>query len=289
MNPGVDEALAGEALSATRPYVFARSSGFVSIEPAGIVLYLFSTVLSSALMPAAPDPSLPAKDWPIPPMDKEAGYKPSAFTWAMGRLILQRMADRETMKAITADPRMPAYCTVFTWVKRVPEFGEAYRQVRDALAAVKREEAEGQRAAAVRAKAATAIAAGKRPRDWVSGRASTYSPEVAADLCLAIEDGASLSEVVRRPGMPSFKAVYTWLRRRPDFAAMYVEACRRRELGYTFQVHMIADRAIDMGFLADLPSLDREIRAVRGRAGRVRPRLYRWVGAKPTPLGRRTI
>jgi len=27
-------------------------------------------------------------------MDHEAGFKPSAFTWAMGRLILQRMADR---------------------------------------------------------------------------------------------------------------------------------------------------------------------------------------------------
>ena len=34
------------------------------------------------------------------------------------------------MKAITADPRMPAYCTVFQWVKVVPEFGDAYRQVR---------------------------------------------------------------------------------------------------------------------------------------------------------------
>jgi hypothetical protein len=28
-------------------------------------------------------------------MDKEPGDKPSAFSWAMGHLILLRMADRE--------------------------------------------------------------------------------------------------------------------------------------------------------------------------------------------------
>jgi len=38
----------------------------------------------------------------IPPMDHEAGDKESAFTWAMGRLILERMAARETMKVSLA-------------------------------------------------------------------------------------------------------------------------------------------------------------------------------------------
>src|SRR5882724_140626 len=93
-----------------------------------------------------PPKAIPAKDWPIPPMDHEAGDKPSAFTWAMGRLILQRMGDRETMKAITADPAMPAYCTVFQWVKVVPEFGDAYRRVRAMLAQAMREEAVERRA-----------------------------------------------------------------------------------------------------------------------------------------------
>lgn len=225
-------------------------------------------------MPAPPE--IPARDWPIPPMDKAPGYKPSAFTWAMGRLILQRMGDRETMKQITADPRMPAYCTVFQWVRVIPEFGEAYRAVRDAIAKVKRQEQDERRAARVRARAAAAIARGKRPRDWVSGRASSYTPEAHAAVCLAIEEGASLSEVARTAGLPSAKAIYTWLRRRPDFAADFTEACRRRDFGYRFQVDLIVDKAIDQGIAADLPALDREIRAVRGRAGRVRPRVYRW-------------
>src|SRR6478609_3017726 len=76
-------------------------------------------------------PPLPAhpRDWPIPPMDKEAGWKETAFTWPMGQLILARIWAGETMTAITADPRMPAYCTVFRWMQVVPEFGEAVAQV----------------------------------------------------------------------------------------------------------------------------------------------------------------
>jgi len=41
MNPDLDEALEGEALSAILPYLFARSFAFACPEPAGIVLYLF--------------------------------------------------------------------------------------------------------------------------------------------------------------------------------------------------------------------------------------------------------
>jgi hypothetical protein len=229
-------------------------------------------------MPGEPAYPSPARDWPIPPMDKAPGCKPSAFTWAMGRLILRRVAGRETMKAITADPRMPAYCTVFQWVRVIPAFGDAYRAVRDAVAEVKREERDERRAAVVRARAAAAIAKGKRPRDWVSGRPSTYTLEADLEICAAIEMGASLSEVVRRPGAPSFKAIYRWLRQRPEFAEAYAEACRRREAGVEFDIHRIVDKAMAQGLAADLSALDREIQAVRGRAGRVRPRVYRWSG-----------
>ena len=67
---------------------------------------------------------------PIPKMDHTAGFKESAFSWAMGRVILRRISDGWSMKAITRDPRMPAYCTVYQWMKVVPEFGEAVRLIR---------------------------------------------------------------------------------------------------------------------------------------------------------------
>lgn len=219
---------------------------------------------------------LPARDWPIPPMDKAAGHKPSAFTWAMGRLILQRMGDRETMKEITADPRMPAYCTVFQWVKRVPEFGDAYREVRVAISKVARQELAAKRAAKARAHVAARVAAGKRVRHWVSGPKSSYTPEMAERVCAAIADGASMTEAVRTPGMPSFKAVYTWMRRRPEFEAMYVEACRQRAVGFEIDRDMVIEKALSG---VPLPILNRELAAIEGRAGRLTPKLHR-----PAPL-----
>ena len=225
-----------------------------------------------------PPPSLPARDWPIPPMDKAPGWKPSAFTWEMGHLILQRMGDRETMKQITADPAMPAYCTVFQWVKRVPAFGEVYRQVRLAVSRAALAEAAERRAAKARAHAAARIAAGKRVRQWVAGPKSTYSDKVARKICTAIANGASMTEVVRTPGMPSFKAIYGWMRRRPEFEAMYVEACRLR----TFAVEAEIGEVVERVLLGVPPSvLNREIAAIEGRAGRMTPKLH-----GPVPRGR---
>jgi hypothetical protein len=213
----------------------------------------------------------PAKDWPIPPMDHESGYKPSAFSWAMGRLILQRMGDRETIKAITADPAMPAYCTVYQWVKRVPAFADAYRLVRGRLAEVKQQEAAARRAALKRGRDAARVAAGKRVRTWVSGRKSSYSEDAAFAVCWEIEEGAPLSAVVAMPDMPSSKVVYTWIRQRPAFRAMYVEACRRRMMGLELQI----DHTIDAAVGGDLARANAEIAYLEGRIGRLTPKIYR--------------
>ena len=211
----------------------------------------------------------------IPPMDHGAGHKDTAFTWAMGDLILLRMGRRETMKAITADPRMPAYCTVFRWVKMIPEFGDAYRDMRLIISKLARWEAVERRALIAEAHAAARVAAGKRVRHWVAGSRSTYTPRMAWAVCDAISDGASLSEVVRTPGMPSFKAIHGWMKRQPAFQAMYVEACRQRAVGFEIDVERIVDLAMTGARLSDL---NRAIAEVEGRAGRLTPKLYR-----PTP------
>ncbi|MBS0362770.1 MAG: hypothetical protein JSR98_15445 [Proteobacteria bacterium] len=208
-------------------------------------------------------------------MDHDPGHKPSAFSWAMGHLILQRIADRETMRAITADPKMPAYATVFRWVEMHPEFGAAYRRVRLALARVKREEAEARRAPEARIKAeeiaARARAKGKAPRHWKAGRKSSYTPELAAAVCDAIREGASMSEVVATPGMPSFKVVYTWVRMRPDFRAAFMEACNERAFRLRLEIEHVALNANPF----DLAASKREVARLEGRIGRLRPKLYR--------------
>jgi len=204
-------------------------------------------------------------------MDHAAGCKPSAFTWAMGRLILQRMGDRETMRAITADPRMPAYCTVFRWVQVVPAFGEAYRELRMELAEIARAEAEERRRARKAARDAERVRAGKPVRHWVSGRRSSYTPELAHAVCLAIAEGASMSAVVATPGMPSFKVVYSWIRNRPDFRDAYIAACGERAM----DLRIRADTAVDESTPFTLARDKALVAALEARMGRLAPKLYR--------------
>jgi hypothetical protein len=187
-------------------------------------------------------------------MDHRAGHKDTAFTWAMGHLILQRMADRETIKAITADPRMPAYCTVFQWVKVVPEFGDHYRAVRATLARSRLEERDARRGP-------------KRP----SGRKSTYTPELADEVCERVRWGKSLSEVSAEPDMPSFRAIYRWLKDRPDFRATFVEACDWRAGWLQFQIECAAEAATPF----TLPEAKAEVARLEGRIGRLTPKTYR--------------
>jgi hypothetical protein len=204
------------------------------------------------------DFSRPAREWPIPPMDHGSGHKGTAFTWPMGRLILQRIAEGEALKVITAEPRMPAYCTVFRWMQVVPEFGWAVAQVRAALAQEKLAAREAQRQL-------------KGPRRRPGGRRCMWTPQIGAQICHAIEDGASLSEVVVMPGMPGFKTIYRWLERHPDFRASFVEACASRN----GDLRLLAEETVYEVFALGIPEANRRIRALEGRAGRLTPKLYR--------------
>jgi hypothetical protein len=214
--------------------------------------------MSDEPRPAA-KPYVAPKDRVPPPMDHEPGFKDTAFTWEMGDLILDRIGHGETVKEITDDPRMPSYATVYRWTHVVPEFGEAWRRVRACFAAgwayVAEEEA-------------------RRKPIRRSGRRSTFKACVAMQLIWRIEMGASLSEVVRRPDMPSFRAFYRWMRRFPWFRAQYMEACYWREFMARAQA---TDAAID-GLRGD-PRLGRaRMEAIEGRIGRIRPRRFvNWV------------
>ncbi|MFC3071086.1 terminase small subunit-like protein [Phenylobacterium soli] len=212
------------------------------------------------------NPWVPPREREPPAMDHEPGWKESAFTEEMGRLILERIAAGETVKAITADPRMPCYATVYRWREVIPEFGEAWRELRAQMAA------DAVWVDAEKAKARAWMRAhrrrldGKPPRDWKSGRRSTYTPQIAEALCEAVMFGASLSEAVKTPGMPSAKAVYRWLRNEPAFRAAYAKACWLRDDVIADQIHDLCNR---FG-MAARPVAE----AMNGRRGRIAPRKY---------------
>lgn len=217
------------------------------------------------------DDALPAREWPIPPMDHAAGYKGTAFTWAMGRLILSRIAEGETVKAITADARMPAHCTVFQWMRVVPEFGAAVRRARVLLAASRLAYREAERQALLETRAKR----GGRRRRGPSTK-GPCSAEALDRLLTELRDGASLNVATARPGAPSFRVIYARVRTCPGFRTAFLDACEWRRLDLELKRHRVIDEVAAMGFRAT----DAELGRLRALQGRQTPKLYRLPSAR---------
>jgi len=188
----------------------------------------------------------------------------------MGKLILARIQEGETVKEIAASEGMPSYATIYRWTHVIPEFGRDWRALRALMArqavAAMDERAKGQ----VVWRAQMRKLEGRPPRDWVSRRTS-YTLEKGDEVCFAIVEGAALSEVVRRPGMPSAKVVYTWLRTQPEFRRQYRLACEVR-------ADLFRDMALEtVGVCTEATVRDakRRLRELEGRIGRMAPRKWR--------------
>ncbi|MDZ4376446.1 MAG: hypothetical protein U1C74_34100 [Phenylobacterium sp.] len=209
-----------------------------------------------------PDPE------PIPWMDKQAGWKDTAFTWEMGELILWRIAAGETMKAITADPRMPAYCTVYRWAQVVPEFGAAMAALRRDLAALRIRGDDAWR------QAGREWASDGRRRDGRrrgGGRRPSVSAEALEIVLQAIRTGATITEATHLPGAVSAKAIYSRVRGCPGFRLAFADACAWRDL----DLWMEAEKAIDAAPVIGVIAAGAWMRAATGRRGRLTPKIYR--------------
>lgn len=62
-----------------------------------------------------------------------------------------------------------------------------------------------------------------KPRNK-GGRPTTYTPEIAAEICKRLSEGQSLSKMTTDPKMPSQSTVYLWLLRHPEFSESYAQA-----------------------------------------------------------------
>jgi transposase-like protein len=206
-----------------------------------------------------------------PEMDHEAGAKPSAFSWAMGRLILVRIQYGETVREIAADEAMPSYATIYHWTHRIPEFGRLWRALRAQMAAEARDVDEQRAVARGWRIPHERRLAGKPPRNWKSGRRSTYTEAWADAVCEQIAEGAAISEVARMPGMPSLKAMYRWLRNEEAFRKDYALACQVR----TEKLMDLELEVLERCTEATVDRAKRDIARLRGRAGRMAPRKYR--------------
>lgn len=68
---------------------------------------------------------------------------------------------------------------------------------------------------------------------------STYTDEIAAEICTRISEGETLRAICREDHMPAWRTVYDWIRANQAFAARIAHA---RELGFD----AIAEETIEM-------------------------------------------
>jgi hypothetical protein len=207
----------------------------------------------------------------VPGMDHTGGRKESQYHPQIGRVICARIWEGETVRRIVADPWMPSYATLFHWLKLHPDFAAMYRAVRDDRAREQRARRAAETAHGRRVRAHRRALAGKPPRDWVSGQASTYRRDWGRAFCARIAAGESGMAVSADPLMPSAKCVYRWLKNVPEFREMYVEARRRQASWLGFQIQLAAEAVFTTG----LDVAKARVARLEGRLGRLRPRVWR--------------
>ena len=79
-------------------------------------------------------------------------------------------------------------------------------------------------------------------------RKSTYTPEIAAEICARLAEGEALRQICRDEHMPAWRTVYDWIEADNDFAA---RIARARKSGFD----AIAEQALE---IADTPQVGEE-------------------------------
>ena len=138
----------------------------------------------------------------------------SSYRVEIGDAICARIAGGESKRAICAEPGMPSDVTVYQWTRRFPAFAAQYAKAMGEARAWRR---EGDGAAEAGRLARQAARGGK-------ARESQYDRAVGEAVCAAISAGATFGDLNADPGLPRASTIFRWLRRHPEFAALYAQA-----------------------------------------------------------------
>lgn len=79
----------------------------------------------------------------------------------------------------------------------------------------------------------------------MTGRPSSYTDEIAEEICERLANGESLPAILATEGMPAQKTVYRWLEANEDFRQRYAHARAQQADHYADQIVTIADTAED--------------------------------------------
>jgi len=202
-------------------------------------------------------PWSPARERPVPEFQR-AGARTSQYSRAIGELICERIAGGETKASICADPAMPSQAAIYKWARAHPDFAAMH-------AAAVRQAAESRRACDAVAEAAKLRRRAVARRH--TGRRSQYTPAVGEAVCAAIAAGATTRQIAADPALPSSACLFRWLRRHPEFAAMYVAARERQ-----------AEATLDLAWEIACAATPQTVAAAR-----LRFKVLRWRAARLAP------
>lgn len=103
------------------------------------------------------------------------------------------------------------------------------------------------------------------------GRPSSYTPEIAAEICERLAGGESLLEICEDDGYPGESTVRAWaLEDREGFSAKYARA---REIGYHHEAEDLG-RGIATVKPKDVPRARLEFDIKRWRLSKMLPKVY---------------
>lgn len=58
----------------------------------------------------------------------------------------------------------------------------------------------------------------------MTGRPTSYTPEIAASICQLVAEGGNLDRIAQEEAMPSKTTIYSWLKTHETFANEYAQA-----------------------------------------------------------------
>jgi len=126
----------------------------------------------------------------------------------------------------------------------------------------------------------------KDPKDLKpAGRPSSYTEEIAAEICRRIVAGEGLRKICETPGMPHRATVYEWLANTPTFNDQYARAREHQADAWVDELREIADDTSGDWVEVETPDGRKEKRFDHEHVQRSRLRIdtLKWCASKFAP------
>lgn len=191
----------------------------------------------------------------------------TVYSEALGAEMCRAVAAGRSVRSLCEQPGWPHRTTVALWKRAYPDFAEAMRLSEGEARVSARMRDRQRKAEAAVAQAAKRAVEGPPAR---GGKASGYTRALAERICERLAAGESLTAIGRDPDMPGYNTILKWVKARPAFEAMYVEA-RATQAEYLF------DEARDVALAATKDNVTAsrlQFDVIRWQAARLAPKKY---------------